>query len=190
VPVNDGNCGYEQYPLDADYRTLAASSKQIRLVLLGKDPYPTGPTGIPFVKDNWATLNKNSAGYNVFCSLCGKETLSQSPSPRALALELAARGIVFLNCSYHYLRKEVLNKYKHFRYVKLAYEGNRIFLERADRVILCGQAYPMLAWVKHDLNMDKYKSAPHPSRQARNRINDQSQWDEYWQEKALSSFMQ
>lgn len=169
---------------------MALEAKQVRLVLLGRDPYRTGATGVPAFKDDWIALNKRFAGYNILCSLLGKETLSDACAPRLLAFQLAEKGIVFLNCSYHYLSKERICRDKHGRYAELAYKENRVFLARAGRVILCGQACSMLSWVKRDLDKDRYKCAPHPALQARNRMKDRSRWDQYWQENALSSFLQ
>ncbi|MDA0149534.1 hypothetical protein [Vibrio sp. LaRot3] len=101
---------YSEFPLNEDYLKEALSVSTVRLVILGRDPYPNGAENIPFVKASWDDLKKGSAGYSIFSSLFGCIPKSDYATPSDCAFALLKFGIVLLNASYHYLEMRRFHK--------------------------------------------------------------------------------
>jgi uracil DNA glycosylase len=167
---------YEKIPLCSEYLTKVKQLKLIELVVLGKDPYPMNPTGIPFMKSTWSEMNGNSSGFHILNSIFGGLPSSDKyESPKDYANYLLSIGIVFLNCSYHYLGGK-LSKNKHKDFLDEAAIINSPILLKSNRVILCGKevSSAMLC------NSKKYNyiEMPHPSRFSRK--SDPDNWDRFW----------
>ena len=176
---------YPMYSLDSDYVEKARNLSDIKLVILGKDPYPSGASNIPFVKDTWADLTKDSAGYNVFRSLGGESVQTEYESPKKFVFHLLSRNIVLLNCSYNYLEKETVSQKNHAFFINTAFDNNLSILERAKRVLMCGGAEKMLSMVAvYDEGI--FEKVPHPSGQSRNGAEDKSAWNKVWSINALN----
>ena len=137
--------------LPDDYVKAINEAPKIWLVIMGKDPYPTAPQGIPFVKSTWEEmLNRNCSGRYVLeslgfpvSSLSAAELTGRYDEPRQLFLNLASSGIVFLNLSYEIPDKDAKvswDKMTHLAKMEEADLINAPYCNVAWLVILCGQA--------------------------------------------------
>lgn len=132
------------YPIPDNYLKILNETDTIELVILGKDPYPGDPVGIPFCKDTWSELFQyNCSGRYVLNALGYEENdiiTGKYSCPAAFFEYLAKiRGIFFLNVSYHYLGGP-LRKKKHQKFIDEAHDVNKPILRNARRIIFCGAA--------------------------------------------------
>lgn len=151
---------------DKDY--LKTEEKDIvKLIVLGKDPYPTGPTKIPFMKKTWKEFSTNTAGCVVIESIMDKsldEIKKEYGEPRFLFDYLKREGIYFLNASYKCVGQRGFQKDKDLELLKTAYEENKKILEKAKNIILCGNdASKAIQWVNHIFKKSIVNEALHPS---------------------------
>lgn len=126
-----------------------APAAPLRAVFVGKDPFPTNATAIPFCKPSWPEQwHGSSSGRNVLLSL-GVSPQQELPweSPSGLFVALARHGIVFLNASYTFVGKgNSLRKWRDQEHLLRAYAINRPLLERAQRIFFLGEGRRM-RWV-------------------------------------------
>lgn len=174
---------------DNDYHQAIDRQSSLRLVLVGKNPYPNGATGIPFIKSEWPDMKLRScSGRHVLESLTGMsidDLHSKYFLPRDLAMRLLTEaGIVLLNASYFQGPWRA-------QYIKMSWDdSNReIIVSAAGRgaqVLLCGQAGVIEPWVKKEGLWPGH--APHPSLQSRaslSRFRYEEQWHSCWDRGAL-----
>ena len=170
---------YSEFPLNKAYLKEALSVSTVRLVILGRDPYPNGAEHIPFVKVSWDDLKQGSAGYNLFSSLFGCIPKNDYATPSDCAFALLQFGIVLLNASYHYLEKETISQKRHLGCIDKAFGINLSILERSKLILACGDAHQMLDMVATFDHV--VVKVPHPTTQSRNSPNtDKELWDSYW----------
>lgn len=135
----------EHYPwtMDADYLAHITAQDNIKLVIMGKDPFPEGATGIPFCKSSWEEqLNPTSSGFVVFRSLGltePKGKLERFTTPSGCFFDLAMKGIVFLNLSYCFIGGPI-RKQRHRKELIEGFKINEKFLKRAGNIVICGEA--------------------------------------------------
>jgi uracil DNA glycosylase len=133
---------YSYHPLPASYLDVLSTNNFFKLVIIGKDPFPTAPTGIPFCKSSWIEHEQaNNSGLYVLRSLWidlngAKHRYSV---PAGLFYYLATQGIVFLNASYHFLNVKTIPQ-KDYQYIDMALNINEPIIRNAKDVLLCGQA--------------------------------------------------
>ena len=140
--------------------------KPIKLVIVGKDPYPADPVGIPFAKDNMSSQDVCNSGYVVLYALGIHYFPMDANSAKRLFYALCNQGIVFLNVSYRYLGKgKKLTKTTHFPYLKCASSTNNLILEHTQSIFLCDSAKNAVKWTENS-GSNLYESAIkkcHPS---------------------------
>ena len=173
---------YPYYGLDEEYKKICTDLKEIKLVIVGKDPFPTDAMGIPFCKEKWDMFQKNQSGIKVVESIDKDYEKKKNMAPKAYFMYLAENGMVLLNASYYFLEGEKVSRKRHFEFVRKSLKINFPFLCKADHVFLCGDAYKMINWVVDGLSDKKHK-VMHPSPQAYNsaRGKDKKQeWKKYW----------
>lgn len=173
TPRKSTRFGFHSLP--ACYRILLNLRRGFDLVVVGKDPFPTAPTGIPFCKPSWAEQQKrNGCGIYVLEAL-GVDipgAMALHPTPAGLFFSLAVQGVAFLNCSYHFLGSSHIAK-RHLAYVRHAFAVNKPIVEKANVVLLCGAAqvlgdlYPRTA---------RWTPVIHPD--PRNRMR--AAWENWW----------
>lgn len=175
--------------MNEEYLRAISELDEIKLVIMGKDPFPTNPNGIPFCKPTWdEQLAANSSGFVVLNSL-GVDRVDQKKftEPRELFLELANHGIVFLNVVYEYLggNKLRMRNPQHLNWRELAFEINEPLLDQAENIVLCGEAE------KNRWNGVVYPNAAevvHP--EIRNRISPvestRQDWERNWSANSIS----
>jgi len=62
--------GISYHPIPEAYKEILAQKQYLDLTIIGRDPYPTSPAGIPFCKESWVELLRdNCSGYHVLSSL-------------------------------------------------------------------------------------------------------------------------
>ena len=134
----------KKYPLPEEYYNILTKLSEIKLIIMGKDPYPDAPTGIPFCKDTWAQMFQNNCSGRYVLSALGyesKKSLERKYSrPTDFFKYLAEKkGIVFLNISYHYIGGSLLKK-DHEGYINDAWDTNKFIMQKAKSVVVCGIA--------------------------------------------------
>lgn len=161
----------------------AAGSSPLQLIVVGKDPFPTDATGIPFCKTTWEQqLAFNCSGQYVLRSLGVNLMEAQRAylTPSALFEYLASIGILFLNASYTFIGQKI-RKSKHWEHLYAAHLVNDPFIRVANKVIYCGEAQK-IKWVT---DIDTGWCVVHPD--VRNRVNPRTsmRWSTVWNDNAL-----
>jgi len=166
------------------YYNYIKKLEKIKIVIMGKDPFPKDATQIPFCKPDWEKQNKkNSSGYIVLKALGIKpddEQLNYN-TPQDLFFDLANKGVVFLNLIYERVGRQIR---KHQDGEKL-YEGfkiNKPILEKAYKIILCGEAK------KNKWNNYKNKNiveVPHPDIRNKHNQHIKEDWINIWEKGEL-----
>lgn len=167
---------YSHHPLPDTYLSILHSRPESVLTIVGKDPFPTDPVGIPFCKGTWSEQMKdNCSGSHVMASLGIDlvEVSSRLQAPRDLFYSLAVKGVAFLNASYHFLDAKGI-PVEDYRYVKEALDANGPLIEKSQAVILCGEAR-LLAELVDRKDMIE---CIHPD--VRNRRFNRPSWESAW----------
>lgn len=172
---------HRHHPLPDTYHAILLSRCELFLTVVGKDPFPSGSVGIPFCKDTWREQKMdNCSGSHVMASLGIDldEMSSRLEAPRDLFYALAAKGIAFLNASYHFLEAKGIPK-KDYAYVEGALHVNVPLIKKSQTVILCGQARVLTDYVCRK-DMVEYI---HPD--TTNRATRRPLWDHAWRPNVL-----
>jgi len=162
----------------------------IYLAVVGKDPYRTGPIGIPFAKSTLDATFATDSGKVLFPALgiqienwirCERDVIGFYD-------ELCNRGIVFLNVSYKFIGDDFV-KSRQLQFLKCANLYNKPILETAENVVLCGKAEKGTKWANSETlpyytNALKpwHPSASEPSSNASQtkKNNYLQKWKPYW----------
>lgn len=181
----------EQMDLLKSYLEQAMETETIHLVIMGKDPFPTDSTGIPFCKPDWKKQKKGKgAGYYVLRSVCGEDVFEeewqkkQYDEPQKLFEALGREGLVFLNASY------VLLEGKNQRQLlEASFEINEFFLRCAEHVVICGKkAETLYSYNKEKYGVKKsWQHVVHPCGMSKGNKKENSrgkeigkEWQEWW----------
>lgn len=167
--------------MNESYRSLINSKTTYRIAIVGKDPFPTNATGVPFCKPTWQEqLQQNSSGFHVLNSIGVIDLIDECKFLRPFDFFsfLASKGIVFLNISYEYIGGSI-RRLEHRVQMNQAYLINQPIMHSCDIVLLCGEAsknrwngfmHPNIIEVVHPDNRNRI------SRFERIR----NQWSENW----------
>ncbi|MBI4791968.1 MAG: hypothetical protein HY789_04375 [Deltaproteobacteria bacterium] len=172
------------HPLPETYKNRLVKKQYFFLTIVGRDPYPSSPLGIPFCKESWSELLKdNCSGYHVLSSLgvdlvAVKEKYS---TPIELFETLATEGIAFLNASYHFLDSKKIPK-KYLCYIEMATIVNKPIIEKSKACILCGQAKAIKKFIPEQSDIFE---VIHPDVQ--NRKFNKDAWEEIWLSNTLKN---
>jgi hypothetical protein len=174
--------------LEARYYSIANTIDNFKIAIVGKDPYPTKATGIPFHKEDWLSLlRRNSCGQYVLSSLGIDLVKAQEEfsSPANLFINLLTnQKIIFLNASYTYLGKGAkLENKKHLTHLLDAYNRNQPVFVKTKEIILCGQAEFIEQFHNKEFNFHK---AIHPCIQNTLRPNRNKNWNHWWKSNSLN----
>lgn len=177
-------CINNHHPLPPDYLQVLENSLTIRLAIMGKDPYPTAPVGIPFCKADWESQfdGKCSGGYVLNSLGLNPETLvNEFDQPVDFFMFLAQREIVFLNLAYHYIGGPI-RKMRHHDVLLYAKDINTPILNRSQHIILCGEAKKN-EW--YDRVRENAQKVCHPDNRNRINPNRYEEWVRWWSPNAL-----
>lgn len=156
---------------------------KLQLALVGKDPFPTSPTQIPFCKSTWKEqLASNCSGRHVLASIgvILSDAESQHQTPAGLFEELREVGIVFLNASYSPIGGTITRS-RHLPLLANAYVKNEPILRASKNVIYCGEAWKV-RWVAPT---ESGELVVHPDVRNKYNARTKDRWTTYWGEKAL-----
>lgn len=159
--------------------------KALQLAVIGKDPFPSDPTGIPFCKPSWdQQLDLKCSGRYVLLALGLDVTSIQEKysKPKSLFEFLREEGIVFLNASYVYTGGQITQT-KHLQHLKAAYTLNKSIIESARAVIYCGEA-SKIRWIAPIEKPESY-CVVHPDVRNKNRKITSDRWRMWWGPNAL-----
>ncbi len=160
-------------------------SGPLQVAVVGKDPFPTAATQIPFCKPTWREqLAMNCSGRYVLASLGIKLSEAEGvyERPQDLFEALRSVGIVFLNASHSEIGGTI-SRSKHLPLLAETYAANKPFLHAAKSVILCGEAWK-IRWVEPTLRGDV---SIHPDVRNKHNPRTKERWKQSWEEKALFS---
>ena len=180
---------YPYHPLPDCYLNILENKNTLVLTIMGKDPYPSEPMGIPFCKSTWDSMcNSNASGLNILLSLGADIAAIKQiyATPKDYFCELAINhGIAFLNLSYYFLGKSNCSKRKHQNELKSAEKTNGVILEKSERIIFCGEAEKHRWYGKSHNN--GYEIV-HPDNRCKNSQypNIRKNWEEWWSQNAIS----
>ena len=154
-------------------------STDLKLAIVGKDPFPSCAIGIPFCKPTWEQqFAINCSGRYVLLSLGIDPATAQTAyaAPAHLFDYLRTLGIVFLNASYIHLDSKL--RKRHLCYMQHAYQINRLFLNNAQTVLYCGEA-SKIRWIT-PITRDGSYSVVHPD--VRNKVHPHRSvcWLSWW----------
>lgn len=155
----------------------------LQIALVGKDPFPTAHTEIPFCKATWTEqIASNCSGRYVLESLgiALSEAQAEYETPKGLFEELRNVGIVFLNASHTYVGGRIVRS-KHLPLLITAHLTNKPLLQAAKRVVYCGEAWKV-SWIDPTVQGER---CVHPD--VRNKYNPRTveSWEQSWGENAL-----
>ena len=166
------------------------------LVIVGKDPFPSGATDIPFCKATWQEQRSHQCSAKYVLASLGFPLDGQGAkpygfdTPAQLFAALRDKGIVFLNASYQLIGDinasgatitRPIRKKRDMVALRHAYQINRTYLASATTVIFCGEARKML-WFVDGITAHH---VVHPD--VRNRMNPKTRarWEAIWTPNAL-----
>jgi len=165
-----------------DYkRSIMARNGPLQLVILGKDAYPSDPTGIAFCKETWPGQANHSCSGRYVLEALGVDWQAERmrcQTPADLFRKLAAAGVVFFNACYAPPNGKRFSKATHRRALEEGYGFNREILEAAPLVVRCGEAR-LMDWVV-TAGEAKYWDVVHPD--VRNSFNrwTKERWATTW----------
>lgn len=159
--------------------------KQVRLVIMGKDPYPKSATGIAFCKPDWpALMAENCSGRYVLQALginLAVESASGQPPPHDLFRRLAQAGVVFLNASYSEDVGERFTKARKLRALRDAYHDlNKPIIHAAKTVIRCGEACRMDWALDGKEEKRQFCDVVHPDKRNSYNSYTKARWTQLW----------
>lgn len=159
----------------------AYEDDNIKLVLIGLDPFPKNAIGIPFCKAEWKDLKKGT-GFRVFSSLLDVDNFSAWPiTPKNQAIELAKNGVIFLNSSYELLRDPNRKKGRQV-FLDKGLAFNAMFLKKAQNILCLGVV--SFNHVEDEFKLTKLKNfAYHPAARALQRAD--PKWKNFWDKGCL-----
>jgi len=157
---------------------------RVQMVILGKDAYPTDPTGVAFCKPTWKALTDgNCSGLYVLqalgVDLAAEEQRQPEQLPPNLFERLGGAGVAFLNASYspavggRFTRRDDLSA------LAEAYDLNRPILSVAKSVIRCGEA-KLMDWVAEEDSAKIYWDVVHPAKRNSSNKYIKKDWSEIW----------
>lgn len=170
--------------------------KPIKLAIVGKDPYPTDPIGIPFAKNSIKDMNKTASGKPLLRGLGIEEKYCELEASVLDLYDLFLQnGIVFLNILYKYIGREISVK-NDKPYLDCANSINHSILEFSAKIVLCGEAFDGFKIVNGDndaiLKKKTLYKVYHPSARKPKKPNqnasqkEKAKWNAY--QKNYSSF--
>lgn len=158
-----------------DYISVVNSLQNIKLLVVGQDPYKIRATGIAFCKPTWLEyLDDQYSALTLFCSLGinlkkAFYDVSHFPTPKEFFIWLAEKHkVVFVNA----LIKKA-NKRKN----DISDPNTPIWLNKADYSILCGKVAQSILTKKEDLS---HIYVDHPSGLNRTNPHTSSSWFQFW----------
>lgn len=176
-------------------KTHSSEDRPIKLVIVGKDPYPTNPIGIPFAKQTLKDTFESDSGKYLFPSM-GVDVsrwMQSNASVETFYDKMLENGIFFLNICYRFLNHK-LQKNIHSIYLKCANSVNRAILDKSQNIVFCGDACVGIFWANGYTAYQKGSSgnyivypnanyACHPSDPKKS-----GNWNQYWgsQDKLLN----
>jgi len=167
------------------------NAKNIKLVIIGQDPFPTDANGIPFCKNDLKNIKNTSGGY--ILKRLGIPSFDANDGISTF-YELLEKGVLFLNLSNQLLKSEDGKWLSRDRIDALLIESfntNKIILSKLNASVLIlrlGSQKKLSGFYKanyYKAYKDKYNMLTkiHPSPFNRNR----DAWKKFWDNKNIAS---
>lgn len=160
------NSNKEHLMLDEEYFSILLNEKMLKMVIVGKDPYPNNAYGIPFYKERPDILNKNYSGYHLLYGL-GIDVKLDDRDIKQIFYDLLNKDkIGFINASYYLLEKKKPNSFEKSLFKKL----NNVIVNKAKIILTIKGAYKIQ---KLTYLNDNNHLICHPCTQARSKCKDE-----------------
>lgn len=88
---------------DNYFNEVIRHKDNIKLVIIGQDPYPEGANGVPFCKDNLKNIKSTSGG--LILQRIGHQAFGDNDGVNTF-IRLLESGILFMNLSYELLKND------------------------------------------------------------------------------------
>lgn len=172
-----------------EYLDLARRAP-LRLAIVGKDPFPTAPTGIPFCKETWQEQTSASCSGGVLLQSLGVKigkADDRRASPKLEFISLLESGVVVLNASYEHVGRPI--RKCDIDVIRRGFEVNRALLDKDIDILLCGEA-KKCRWLD-EFDQARAIDVVHPdirNRHSRHESVSRS-WRCWWRPDAIKSWL-
>ena len=168
------------------YKKAKELKNNLKLVILGKDPYPSERNGIAFCKDSFSKMNKSCSGRYVIESIMEEDfddikDMYNEKTPIDLFTDLLDKGVLFLNLSNKLLTdSDEINKN-----LTETLAENKQYLPKAGNFtfIKCGKFREKFFRENYLIYSEKHEIVIHPD--VRNKYQRTERWDSYWKKGVL-----
>ncbi len=159
--------------MDNTYYGKLVNTKAIKLLFIGKDPYPTNPNGIPFCKPTIKELKDGRCSGRYLLNGLGINIDNYSDTDNSIEIFynlLDKKGIGFLNASYNpppnkKLSEEDQKKFK---------AKNEIIIQKSNLVVTSIGAQKLLKQYLEQEELDKINIVCHPDVRNKSRNHKES----------------
>lgn len=134
------------------FDTLLTQDK-IKILIVGRDPYPNGKMGIPFCKTDIKDMRKFNCSGNHLLKGLGIDIAKTNKNPVQIFHDLLqTEGIGFVNASYFFIGDKRPKRYQ----VKFSNYINQPIFEKSEKIVLTKSAKQLLRTRDKKIN-DSYK---------------------------------
>jgi len=124
-----------------EYFDSLIMADNIRILIVGRDPYPNGSMGIPFCKNEINDLRKHNCSGKYLLKGLGVDIDSETRNPNEIFFDLLkTKKVGFVNASYFYIGAEKPKRYQ----VKFSNLINQQIYKKSEFVILTNSAKKLL----------------------------------------------
>ena len=132
---------FEELKIHQEYFDSLIMADNIRILIIGRDPYPNGSMGIPFCKDDIDDLRKHNCSGKYLLKGLGVDIDNETRSPNDIFFDLLkTKSVGFVNASYFCIGTEKPKRYQ----VKFSNLINQQIYKKSEFVILTNSAKKLL----------------------------------------------
>ena len=131
----------DEIKIHQDYFDSLIMADKIKILIIGRDPYPKGSMGIPFCKDDIKELRKHNCSGKYLLKGLGVDIDSDKREPNEIFFDLLkTKSVGFVNASYFYIGTEKPKRYQ----VKYSNLVNQQIFKKSEFVIMTNSAEKLL----------------------------------------------
>lgn len=131
----------DELKIHQEYFDSLIMADNIRILIVGRDPYPNGSMGIPFCKNEINDLRKHNCSGKYLLKGLGVDIDSETRNPNDIFFDLLkTKKVGFVNASYFYIGTVKPKRYQ----VKFSNLINQQIYKKSEFVILTNSAKKLL----------------------------------------------